>query len=199
MDLILIFIAIIIFFFALLLLEKNKEYTEQDFHLIYYTCEDGSYYFGLGINFWQFKKELLAKELYSQGSHIFCDRDNSEHIVTRWGARKDGIQQIFAKPFIAELNEANNISNIVNIKNYGTITLNFIDKQIVSDLYEEIHNNYAFDSECEEVLTILKMLNNNQNPEKRSLEKLLDFLERYDPLSSMATNLISIILGVLSL
>lgn len=72
------------------------------------------------------------------------------------------------------------------------------EKQIVSDVYKEIHNSYEFDPAYEEILSILSKMKDNKNPGNEQFKKLLGFIEKYEPLTSVASNLISILVTILS-
>lgn len=186
--------------FALLILltlhERHKEYTDKDLILRYIPCENNSYYFALPILFYQYKKREIARKLYPQGALIEVENDHSTHIVTRWGGYIDGNQQIFAQPYMPQLNQ-----QIIRVEtqNYGTINICYNNQQTIYNLENEIKNQYSFDKDSEEILSILEQMSNKQSLNKTSLQKLLDFIKKYEPLVSLASDLLPIIIGLLGI
>lgn len=192
---IIFFLLLFSIVFFILLYEKYREYLEKDFELEYFSDTD-SYYFWLQASPLQFKKLQIAKKIYAQGT-IIKRRDNSTHIVTRLDEIPvNGRLRIFAQPYLPQL-EQPYIKLI--IQNYGAINFSVISQQTILDIKEEILNHYTNESDSIEAIETLEKISKEEPVNQTALKKLLAFINRHEVLISLASNLISLVSGILGL
>ena len=193
----LIFISLIMF--ILCYSEKNRTYTEKDFALKRVeNPNDNTYYFQIPISFYQHNKMEEVKRRYSQNSIVYCEQDNSYHRVLKWGANVQGIQRIIAEPYIVERVVPNN-NYTIYISNYGSLYIDLSETYIFDNLYQEMEKeNFNINpQEKNMALNALKDIKGRKVINKKSLEFLCNFLEKYEVLFSYASNALSIISSII--
>lgn len=185
--------------FILYYFEKNRTYTEEDFTpKRVENPNDNTYYFQIPISFYQYKKMEEVKRRYSQNSIVYCEQDNSYHRILKWGANVQGIQRIIAEPYIVERVVPNN-NYTIYISNYGSLYIDLSETYIFDNLYQEVEkeNFNVNPQEKNMALNALRDIKGRKVINKKSLEFLCNFLEKYEVLFSYASNALSIISSII--
>ncbi len=203
MILIISLIFILLIIFILCYSEKNRTYTEKDFALKRVENPiDNTYYFQIPISFYQHNKMEEVKRRYSQNSIVYCEQDNSYHRVLKWGANVQGIQRIIAEPYIVERVVPNN-NYTIYISNYGSLYIDLSETYIFDNLYQEVEkenfnvNPQEKNMALNAALNALRDIKGRKVINKKSLEFLCNFLEKYEVLFSYASNALSIISSII--
>ena len=134
-----------------------------------------------------------VKRRYSQNSIVYCEQDNSYHRVLTWGANVQGIQRIIAEPYIVERVVPNN-NYTIYISNYGSLYIDLSETYIFDNLYQEVEkeNFNVNPQEKNMALNALRDIKGRKVINKKSLEFLCNFLEKYEVLFSYASNALSL-------
>lgn len=188
-------ISVVLFIVFSILYDRNHKYTENDLKLKCTDNNDGSYYFWIRVHIWQYNKLNLLKKLYKPGTIIEYNYDSSLHTIVRFGDINQGILKIYAKPYI---DESHNIINI-NVNNYGAFNLSLVNSTEIQQLKYEINKNYKTHPDCDEIITILNEINQNEKLSPNRLNKLLEFIKKHESLINVSSSLIQTIIAILSL
>ncbi|WP_443960894.1 hypothetical protein, partial [Ruminococcus sp.] len=126
---------------------------------------------------------------------IKYDYDNSLHIIERFGDINQGILKIYARPYI---DESYSIINI-NVSNYGTFNLSLVNSTEIQQLLNEINNNYYSEPNSQEIINILNDIKQGKEVTPNTLNKLWEFIKKYEPLISISSSLIQTIIAILGI
>jgi len=116
----------------------------------------------------------------------------------KWGANVQGIQRIIAEPYIVErVVPSNNYT--IYISNYGSLYIDLSETYIFDNLYQEVEkeNFNVNPQEKNMALNALRDIKGRKVINKKSLEFLCNFLEKYEVLFSYASNALSIISSII--
>lgn len=188
-------VSVIIFIVFSILYDQKHKYTQNDLKLKCADNDNGSYYFYIRVNTWQYNKISLLKKLYRPGTIIKYDYDNSLHIIERFGDINQGILKFYARPYI---DESYSIINI-NVSNYGTFNLSLVNSTEIQQLLNEINNNYYSEPNSQEIINILNDIKQGKEVTPNTLNKLWEFIKKYEPLISISSSLIQTIIAILGI
>ncbi len=188
-------VAIIVFIIFGILYDRKHKYTQDDLKLKCADNDNGSYYFYIRVHIWQYNKFNLLKKVYQPGTIIKYDYDNSLHIIERFGDINQGILKLYARPYI---DESHSIINI-NVNNHGTFNLSLVNSTEIQQLQNEINNNYQFDPNYQEMSSILNDIKQCKSVSSNKLNKLLEFIKKYEPLINIGTSLIQTLAAIVGI
>lgn len=186
-----------VFFALILLIDSKIDYSSREITLQKYdNPNDNSYFLEAKVYFWQFNKIKEIMNRYCQNSIIKLS-DGTLHRVLRFGVSTWKSQRIIVGEYLVD--KTINVQNIiVNIANNGVINMSLTLDQKVEN--NQIYNELKKVTSQNEVsdLSILENLLNGKVVSKNSLDNLLEFLKKYEPLISGISNLITIISSILN-
>ncbi|MDU0153242.1 hypothetical protein [Bacillus cabrialesii] len=200
-----IVIAVVSFFILIMLLNIIDSKVHYDIHnvrLMRYSFPDGQYYFAVSFYFWQAKKARVAKQIYSQNTIVEVEGFYYEinHI--------DGIRpktggfffekeiRYFGEPL--KLERTSNINNyVINQFDQGTIAIDLSTGCSIN----EYHNIYKYLYENRDIapldkeflLQFLEKLKYRRSTNEEELNSVYNTFLKYEPLASLALNLINTI------
>ena len=85
------------------------------------------------------------------------------------------------------------------MSNYGTFNLSLVNSTEIQQLLIEINNNYYSEPNSQEIINILNDIKQGKEVTPNTLNKLWEFIKKYEPLISISSSLIQTIIAILGI
>lgn len=190
---VIIVIVIFIIFLALSMYDESHTY---DLKLNLKKDDNGNYYFYTNVYIWQRNKLKQLKSAYRQGTIIKSDYDNSNYIVKNIDPVKNSIIIINVDPYIGPCTFK------ICIYDHEPFEIDSKSLLEIQNLQKEIstnHKNYESDCDYKDTIETLDKIKESKNVQTIKLEKLLQFIKKYETLFNISSSLIQTLLSILSL
>lgn len=195
---VLILVFVLLLFFAIII-DSKKKYTKEDIVSRLITRENGQQYIQISTFIWQINKIKKIRELYKQNSIYTSNGFN----YTITSCLKEGISTFITydfeygvQPYIKF--EASVLEHIIIFNGGENITINFNNVINYYEMYSEIINSVSNECDSKQLLEYIEDISNNVPFDRRNVDDFYKLLQKYEPIISFATNIISILASIIS-